>query len=449
MTITLFDEELAPIPVAKSSPNIAEVKAPPRYLSPNRDQFELRPSSLDEVIEEDHDVRIVWDFVLGMDLSPLYASIQSVEGGAGRPRIDPAILVALWLYATIEGIGSARALARLCERHDAFRWLCGGVSVNYHTLSDFRVAHTEFLDHQLTTAVATLQSEGLVEMKRIAQDGMRIRASAGAASFRRRPTLEQCLAEAEEQLAVLRQELEEDSGVASRREKAARARAAQERKERIESALEQLPEVEAKKKAKDKMKARVSTTDPEARVMKMGDGGFRPAYNGQFATDTESQVVVGVDVSNEGSDQGQMEPMVEQIEERYEQVPEQYLVDGGFANKEAIEKVTNQGSTVYAPVSKPKDPNRDPHTPLQSDTEAIGQWRARMGTEEAKAIYKERASTAECVNAIARNRGLQQFRVRGQRKVKTVLLWYALAHNMMRGVALRFQNMAPPEPAMA
>jgi transposase len=171
MTNPLFDEELAPVPTAKPSPETAQVKAPPRYLSPNRDQFELRPCSLDEVIEEEHDVRIVWDFVLGMDLSPL---IQSVAGGAGRPPIDPAILVALWLYATIEGIGSARALARLCERHDAFRWLCGGVSVNYHTLSDFRVAHTEFLDHQLTIAVATLQSEGLVEMKLIAQDGMRI-----------------------------------------------------------------------------------------------------------------------------------------------------------------------------------------------------------------------------------------------------------------------------------
>ncbi len=207
--------------------------------------------------------------------------------------------------------------------------------------------------------------------------------------------------------------------------------------------------MEAKKKAKDKLKARVSTTDPQARVMKMGDGGFRPAYNGQFATDTESQVIVGVDVSNEGSDQGQMEPMAEQIEERYGQVPEQYLVDGGFANKEAIEKVTDQGSTVYAPVSKPKDPNRDRHIPLQSDTEAIAQWRARMGTEEAKEIYKQRASTAECVNAVARNRGLQQLRVRGQRKVKTVLLWYALAHNMMRGLTLRFQNMDSAEPAVA
>jgi transposase len=375
-----------------------------------------------------------------MDLSPLYEAIRSVEGRAGRPPIDPAILMALWLYATIDGVGSARALGRLCEEHDAYRWLCGGVSVNYHTLADFRVAHGEFLDQQLAVSVATLESEGLVEMKRVAQDGVRIRASAGAASFRRKPTLEECLLDAEEQLEILRRELDEDPSATSKREKAARIRAAEEREQRVKEALEQLPEVEAKKKEKDKAKARVSTTDPDARVMKMAAGGFRPAYNGQFATDTESQVIVGVDVSNEGSDQGQMEPMVDQIVANHDQVPDEYLVDGGFTNKGAIENVSIQGSTIYAPVQKPKDVKRDPHIPLPSDSEAVAAWRERMGTDEAKAIYKERASTAECVNAIARNRGLQQFRVRGIRKVKSVLLWYALAHNMMRGVALRLQH---------
>jgi len=377
---------------------------------------------------------------LGMDLSPLYEAIRSVEGRAGRPPIDPAILMALWLYATIDGVGSARALGRLCEEHDAYRWLCGGVSVNYHTLADFRVAHGEFLDQQLAVSVATLESEGLVEMKRVAQDGVRIRASAGAASFRRKPTLEECLLDAEEQLEILRRELDEDPSATSKREKAARIRAAEERERRVKEALEQLPEVEAKKKEKDKAKARVSTTDPDARMMKMAAGGFRPAYNGQFATDTESQVIVGVDVSNEGSDQGQMEPMVDQIVANHDQIPDEYLVDGGFTNKGAIENVSIQGSTIYAPVQKPKDVKRDPHIRLPSDSEAVAAWRERMGTDEAKAIYKERASTAECVNAIARNRGLQQFQVRGIRKVKSVLLWYALAHNMMRGVALRLQH---------
>lgn len=448
MTISLFDEGSAPVPSTPVNRGMPESKAPPRYRSPNREQVELHPCALEDLVADEHPVRAVWAFVMGMDLSPLYEGIGSVEGRAGRPSIEPSILVALWLYATIDGVGSARALARLCLEHNAYRWLCGGVSVNHHTLSDFRVQHGEFLDHQLTVSVATLESEGLVEMKRVAQDGVRIRGSAGAASFRRKPTLEQLLGDAEEQLALLRRELDEDPSSASKRQRAAKIRAAEERKQRVEDALQQLPEVEAKKKAKDKEKARVSSTDPDARVMKMPDGGFRPAYNGQFATDTEGQVIVGVEVSNEGSDQGQMEPMLEQIAERYERVPQEYLVDGGFANHEAIDRVSERGTTIYAPVQKPKDSKRDPHTRLPSDSKNVGAWRERMGTEEAKVIYKDRASTAECVNAIARNRGLQQLRVRGRRKVKTILLWYALAHNMMRGVALRLQRAAQPQYAV-
>jgi hypothetical protein len=279
----------------------------------------------------------------------------------------------------------------------------------------------------------------LVTLHRVAQDGMRVRASAGAASFRRRKTLEACQAEAEEQVAALQKELDADPGGSRRRQQAARRRAARERSERIRRALRELEEVEAKRKAAEKDKARASTTDAEARVMKMGDGGFRPAHNVQFATDTESQVITGLDVVNTGSDQGQMSPMVEQHEARYERVPDEMLVDGGFAKHEDIEKVSSgePGTTVYAPVQKPKKDGRDPHVPRPGDSEAIAAWRRRMGTPEAKAIYKERASTAECVNAIARNRGLRQFLVRGLAKVRAVVLWFALAHNLMRAVILR------------
>ncbi len=304
MDNSLFDEEQAPIPTTEECKGQAVRSAPPRYQRPNRAQVELRACDLEALIPEDHPVRTVWAFVEGIDLSPLYQSIRAVEGQAGRPAIDPAILMALWLYATLEGVGSARTLERLCQQHDAYRWLCGGVSVNYHTLADFRVAQGAFLDHQLTVSVATLMSEGLVAMKRVAQDGVRIRASAGAASFRRQPTLESCLQEAHAQVEALRQELQDDPAATSKRERAARLRAAQEREQRVQKALEQVPQVEAKKKAAEKAKARVSTADPEARVMKMADGGFRPAFNGQFCTDTETQIVVGVDLNNEGSDQG-------------------------------------------------------------------------------------------------------------------------------------------------
>jgi len=402
-----------------------------------RNQVEFQECSLDELLPEDHEARIVWAYVCGLDLSELHQRIQAVEGGPGQAPADSRILVTLWLYATLRGVGSARELNRLCPDHAAYRWICGGVSMNYHTLADFRTQHVELLDRLLTESVASLMAEGLVSLDRVAQDGMKVRASAGAASFRRQPTLEEALVEAARQVAQLRQELEADPAASKTRQQAARMRAAEERAERIRAALEQLPKIAESKKATDREKARASTTDAETRVMKMGDGGFRPAFNVQLATTTDSQVITGVDVTNSGGDKGQLAPMVEQHQERYQRVPDEALVDGGFAKKKDIEKVEQGGTTVYAPVQKSKDPERDAHTPRPDDTPAVARWRQRMATEEAKTIYRQRAATAECVNALARNRGLQQFLVRGLRKVKAVVLWYALAHNLMRAVALR------------
>lgn len=410
-----------------------------RVRQADRLQVVMRPAALDDLLASDHQARVVWEYVEGLDLSRLYERILAVEGGSGRTATDPRILMALWLYATLDGVGSARELARLCEDHVAYQWICGGVPMNHHTLSDFRTDHEALLDSLLTESVATLVNEELVTLNRVAQDGMRVRASAGAASFRRETTLETCLAQAEQQVQTLRAELEADPGSASKRQKAARQRAVRERSERVRKALEQLPKIRAKKKAADKHKARASTTDPEAQVAKMPDGGYRPAYNVQFATDTETQVIAGVDVVSSGADQGQLTPMVEQLEQRYGEAPAQMLVDGGFAKKQDITDVSPpEGKTeVYAPVQQSKDPQRDAHTPRADDSPAVAQWRRRMATAEAKAIYKERASTAECVNAIARNRGLQQFVVRGAKKVRCIGLWFALAHNLVRGVALR------------
>lgn len=414
-------------------------QAAPRFQRPDRRQFTWRPASLESLIPEDHRVRAVWEFVESLDLSEVYRKIRAVEGRPGRTPIDPRILVALWLYAIVEGVGSARAVERLCEEHVAFQWICGGVSVNHHTLSDFRVGHPEVIDRLLSQSVAVLMEAGLVTLKRVAQDGMRVRASAGAASFRKRTSLGKCLEAAEAQVQALRKELEEDPGATHRRQAAARERAARERKERVSAALAQWDEVASKRPPGEREeKARVSTTDPEARVMKMGDGGFRPAYNAQLATDTETQVIVGADVTNAGRDAGQIAPMVERIEERCGQAPREVLVDGGFVSLKDIEQVAAKepGVKVYAPVPQPRDAGRDPHQPLPDDSEALASWRARMGTAEAKEIYKERAATAECVNAIARNRGLRQFLVRGVDKATSVLLWFALAHNMMRGLEL-------------
>jgi len=419
----------------KATPEPAPAPGAPRLREADRTQVCLRPVDLEGLLPEDHRARIVWAYVEGLDLTPLYQQIQAVEGEAGRPATDPKILLALWLYATLEAVGAARALDRLCSTHLAYQWLCGGVPMNYHTLADFRTAHGTFLDTLLTQGVAALMAQSLVTLERVAQDGVRERASAGAASFRRRPTLEACLAEAEAQVQALRAELEADPGATTARQRAARERAARERQARVAQALAHLPALEAKKKRDERSRARASTTDPEARVMKMADGGFRPAYNLQFATDTGAQVIVGVDASNAGTDHGQLAPMVEQITTRHAEAPGATLVDGGFVTKEDIEAVSDR-TTVYAPVPKPKDPTRDPHVPLPTDTPALAAWRERMGTPEAQAIYKERAATAECVNAQARNRGLRQLGLRGLAKVRVIALWYALAHNLMRAVAL-------------
>ena len=304
-----------------------------------RNQIEFQQCSLDELLPDEHEARLVWDYVCGLDLAELYERIQAVEGGPGQAPADPRILMALWLYATLRGVGSARELSRLCECHAAYRWLCGGVSMNYHTLSDFRTQHVELLDRLLSESVASLMAEGLVTLDRVAQDGIRVRASAGAASFRRQPTLEEALAQAEEQLRQLKQELEADPAASKSRLQAARQRAAEERARRIRAALEQLPKVAQAKPPKDRDKARVSTTDADSRVMKMADGGFRPAYNMQLATATDSQVITGVEMTNAGGDLGQMSPMIEQHQERYDEKPKEALVDGGFAKIDDIDKV--------------------------------------------------------------------------------------------------------------
>jgi transposase len=386
----------------------------------------------------------VWTFVEGLDLTPLYSRIRAVEGHPGRPPIDPAILVALWLYATLEGVGSARALDRLCSEHDAYRWLAGGVGLNYHTLAAFRVEHADVLDRLLTQSVAALLADGLVTLTAVAQDGVRVRAAAGAASYRRRERLECFLAQADAHVAALKAELEDDPAASSRRVAAARECAARERAERVRHALARLPEIEATKKRNAKRgkpvpEARTSTTDPQARVMKMGDGGYRPAYNAQLATDTASQVIVGLDLTPAGNDQGQLGPMVSQIRHRYGRTPGAWLADAGFLAHSEIEQfgAPDSDTTLYLPVRTPEDPSRDPYLPLPSDSPALADWRTRMSTPAAKEIYKNRAATAECVNAIARNRGLQRFSVRGPQKARAVLLWFALAHNLMRTVALR------------
>lgn len=416
----------------------------PRVVKPVRNQLSLQTMDLEALVPEDHPARGIWALVERLDLSAFYDEIAARGDTAGRPATDPAVMLALWLFANSEGVGSARLLEKLCDRDAPYRWICGGVPVNYHTLSDFRVKHGKKLDRLMTQVLAVLMKEGVVKLKRVAQDGMKVRASAGAASFRRRQSLERCRKEAEEQVRKLRREIGEDPSASTKRVAAAKERAAKARLAAVEAALAELPVIEEERAQRDAKKpsdakrrgeVRVSTTDAESRVMKMADGGFRPAYNVQFATDA-SGYVVGVDVTNNGTDQPHVVPMLDELQRRTGKTPREYLVDGGFVTLENIEAIASRGATPYAPLQKPRSADVDPHAPKRDDTPIVAAWRRRMGTESAKRIYVQRGVLAERTNADLRvHRRLDRLNVRGLAKVKAVVLLAALSFNLVRMLA--------------
>lgn len=190
------------------------------------------------------------------DLSALLNAIKARGAAPGRKAIDPRVLFALWLYATLDGVASGREIARLSQEHDAYRWICGGVSVNYHALNDFRSTNEALMDDLLTSNVAALAAVGAVRLERVAQDGMRVRANAGAASLRRKPRLQRHLADARELVQTLKKQAKSDSGLAGRRAQTAQLRAAQQREQRIALALARLPELEAAQRRQARTGAR-------------------------------------------------------------------------------------------------------------------------------------------------------------------------------------------------
>jgi len=404
-----------------------------RLRRANREDVIRVPARLENLLPPDHMARRIWVMVEGLDLSEFDVDIQVEDGTPGAPATDPLILVAVWVYATSQGETCAREVADLCVNHLAYIWLCGGVSMNYHTLSDFRTQYGVALDKLMTQVVQRMKAAGLVEFEAHAQDGMRVRASAGAASFHREATLTKALEEAQTQVQVLEQARAAETSDLPARNQAAQERAAQERVERLTDALAELPAVRAAKPANERGEARVSSTDPEARVMKMADGGFRPAYNWEFVVDTARLVITGVEVVNAGSDKAQTLPMLEQDQQRCGRLPHDWLMDGGFVTLSAIEVAeVERRVRVLAPVPEPKDETRDRYAPLPSDSPPVAAWRQRMGTDEAQETYKLRAATVECVNAQARtSHGVYQVRVRGRAKVRCVALWVAITHNVL------------------
>lgn len=426
---------------------------PLKLASPDRSQVALQILDLETTLPDDHSARLVWLFVERLDLAPWYSEIQSIRGGSGRPATDPRLLIALWLYATLDGVGSAREVARLCELHAAYRWLCGGVSVNHHTISDFRSNSGRKLDELLETTLTSLLEEGIVTLNRVTQDGTRVRANAGAASFRRGRTLKEMRRIARQQVQRLRNELEGDGAEPTKRQKAARERAQRESLAHIERALKRLgtiikepsgnPEEDGNHAEPDDVvldeeqsEQRVSTTDVESAVMKMADGGYRPAFNVQIVGDDTNQIIISYDVTSQGTDMGLLEETLERLEQTTGSRPKSVLVDGGYVKKSDIEEAEKKGTKVYAPPPKPKN-DRDPSAPARGDSEWIKLWRARMGTEEGRQIYKRR-SVAERYNAYMKNHGLSQLLVRGTEKVRAVIALHILTHNFTRLCAIGY-----------
>ncbi len=426
-----------------------------RFIRADRFQTRWDFIDLEALLPADHRARIVWSFVESLDLSALYDAIKSREGEPGRPPPDPAVVLALWLYATIEGVGSARHLERLAQRDVAYRWIAGGVPLNYHGLSDFRVGHVEVLDRLLSESVTALIAEGLVSLAEIAIDGTKVRANASKESFKTDTKLARVEAAVEQRLTALKAEIESNPEASSRRKRASQERAAREVKQRAATAravLEQVRaerEERAKKHPQDEAKkseAKVSLSDPDARRMCFPDGAVRPAYNAQIAAAPSEGIIVAVEMTDRRNDAGLAAPMVDDIARRYGQVPEKLLVDTHYATSEDIAALADHpaGSvTVFAPTPTERDDisaralaNRK--SKRAREPESVKEWRSRMGTQAGQEVYGLRR-LIERINANLKNHGFGFLYVRGLIKAKAVALWHALANNLMAGHRLRGQ----------
>ncbi|MBS3920801.1 MAG: transposase, partial [Deltaproteobacteria bacterium] len=303
----------------------------------NRQQLLLRPVEVERLIEEGHSVRAIWELVGRLNLDSFYADIEAVEGVAGRPVWDPQLLISLWIYAYKDGVSSAREIARLCEYHPAYQWLTGLEVVNYHTLADFRIRHKEALDELFMGVLGVLSHEGLITLQRVMHDGTKVKACASDKSFRRKATLQDHLRLAREQVEQMGDPESEELG---QRVAKARQRALREKQQRLEDAVKELEQIEESrsKGSKDKDKqVRVSTTDPEARVMLQAKGAYGPSYNVQISTDAQSKIIVGVGVTQSPTDAAELEPAVDRVETNLGQRPKQMVVDAGFMNQAAME----------------------------------------------------------------------------------------------------------------
>jgi transposase len=428
-----------------------------RIRQAERSQAGFELVDLESLVVDDHPVRAVWSFVEGLDLQWFYDRIKARGETPGRAATDPRILLALWLYATADGVGSARALDRLCMHHTIYRWICGGVGVNHTMLSTFRVDSGEFLDRLLTQSLAALMEEGLITLDEVITDGTKVRAAASRSSMRRRQTLTELEEKARARVAELKLELEADSAAGERRLSTRRLSAAEDRARRVAAALAKnlttAPKGDEKdqtqgdeppaggKSGKSPKEERISTTDPDAPLMRLADGAVRPAYNVQVAS--ACGFVVAIDPVQRRNDRGLAPAIVAQVKQRCGKLPDRLLADTGAMTAADIGTLaqTHPSVQVFSPPPARKDASK-PESKARyernraAELQCLKEWRARMDSEEGQAVYKRRSNT-EHVHARLKNRGFGRMVLRGLAKVRTACLLHAVTHNLMWATSRR------------
>lgn len=321
----------------------------PRLIEVNRNQHVLRPIDIERLVDEEHPVRAVWEFVGRLDLSSFYSDIEAYEGDAGRSAWDPRLLISIWVYAYSRGIGSAREIERRCEYDPTFQWLTGMEVVNHHTLSDFRIQKKDRLDELFRQTLALLSSDGLISLERVMHDGTKIKAAASDKTFRREERIKEFLKLSEEQIKAMGDPRSDEN---PRKGKAAE-RAARERKEKLELALKELEKLRlSKSDEKSKKDARISVTDPEARVMKQSNGGFAPSYNAQISTESSNGIVICASLTQSGTDTHELLPAIEKIKKDLGASPKQMVVDGGFTHSESIKSLAEKSVDLIGSLAE-------------------------------------------------------------------------------------------------
>lgn len=405
----------------------------PRVAEPQRRQGVIRFEMPEDKLPPTHAARVLWDVIGRLDLAAFLDGAKAIEGTVGRKTLSPQMKLTLWLYAISNGVGSAREIARLIERDDGYRWIVGDLEVGHHTLSAFRVNHGAALEQLMTDILASLMHKGVLSLDLVAQDGIRIRAAATAPSFRGIESLLECREQAALHLKATLANADDPELTLGQR--VAREAGARDFQRRVEEAISTVGELQKTRRPSEKP-ARASTTDAEARVMKMADGGFRPAFNVCMATAGSPlggpRTIVGVQVTNVGSDMGTITPMLAEIERRTGQLPKTLLADANHAAHGCIRAAAAAG--VDALIAVPK---RSQHAGAQANLDpAVVAWRERMTTDEAKAVYRARASLCELINAHLRSHhGVEQFLVRGLAKVTCVALLAAITSNILQHAA--------------